>query len=648
MFKLETTYAPQGDQPQAIDQLVKGIRDGLKSQVLLGVTGSGKTFSLANVIAQSNKPALVLAPNKTLAAQLFAEFSQLFPHNAVEYFVSYYDYYQPEAYLPQTDTFIEKDASRNDLIDRLRLSATRSLLTRPDVIVVASVSCIYGIGKPETYRSLKQIISVGDTLERSGFLRNLVEMQYKRNDYEFARGMFRVQGDVVDVFPAYEDKRAVRFSFWGDDVEKISFIDPVSGAETEVLQTIYLYPATHYAASYTTVRDAREQIAADLEIRLQELTANHQLIEAQRLQQRVQYDLEMMQEMGYCSGIENYSRYLDGRKPGEPPFCLLDYFPDDWLLIIDESHISVPQITGMFKGDKSRKTTLVNFGFRLPAALDNRPLRFEEFSAREHQCIYVSATPGAYELERASAEAKDAYPVYVEQIIRPTGLIDPEVEVRSADTQVKDVMEEIKLRAEKNERVLITVLTKRMAEDLSAYLADADIRVKYLHSEIDTIERIEIIHELRAGEFDVLVGINLLREGLDLPEVSLVAIFDADRRGFLRSERSLIQTMGRAARNVNGKVILYSRKITPAMQAAMGETDRRRKLQNQFNQDHSITPQSIVKSLDSILDSIFEADYVDLQEDPIELMLRDSHGSKKRHGRKKKKSQSRKSRKPHN
>ncbi len=639
MFDLVTSFTPQGDQPRAIDRLVAGVKQGRRHQVLLGVTGSGKTFTLANVIAQCGMPALVLAPNKTLAAQLFSEFKQLFPESAVEYFVSYYDYYQPEAYIPETDTFIAKDASRNDLIDRLRLSTTRSLLTRPDVIVVASVSCIYGIGKPDTYRSLKATVNVGDELDRMKFLRRLVEMQYQRNDIEFGRGTFRALGDTVEVYPAYEDAAAVRISFWGDEVEHIHITNPFTGETRQKVQTVYIYPATHYAATCAAVRDAVEQIKRDLDIRLKELEANSQLLEAQRLKQRVLYDIEMMEEMGFCSGIENYSRYLDGRRPGEPPFTLLDYFPDDWLMIIDESHISVPQLGGMYRGDRSRKTTLVNFGFRLPAALDNRPLRFDEFEQRARQLIYVSATPAEYELNKAREEAGRKERDVVEQVIRPTGLIDPEVEVRPADTQVKNVIEEIKKRADANERVLITVMTKRMAEDLTAYLADAGIRVRYLHSEIDTIERVEIIRALRAGEFDVLVGINLLREGLDLPEVSLVAIYDADRRCFLRSARSLIQTMGRAARNINGRVLLYARETTSAMKAAVSETDRRRKLQAEYNAEHGITPQTIKKSLDSILSSIFEADYVDLQDDPIEQMIRQTYGG--RGGKRKKRRKSR-------
>ncbi|NLF40650.1 excinuclease ABC subunit UvrB [bacterium] len=631
MFTLVTDYQPQGDQPRAIERLSAGVARGRKHQVLLGVTGSGKTFTMANVIAASSKPTLVLAPNKTLAAQLFAEFKTLFPHNAVEYFVSYYDYYQPEAYIPRTDTYIAKDASRNDLIDRLRLSATRSLITRPDVIVVASVSCIYGIGKPETYKALKLSVAVGDELERSVFLRRLVEMQYQRNDVGFTRGTFRVLGDTIDILPAYEDNRAIRLSLWGDEVAGITMIDPLTGGEIEKLGTVYLYPATHYAATYKTVQEAAEQIAGDLDARLGELRAAGKLLEAQRLEQRTRYDMEMMLEMGYCSGIENYSRYLDGRRPGEPPFTLLDYFPDDWLLIIDESHISVPQLGGMYKGDRSRKTVLVEYGFRLPAALDNRPLQFDEFRERVHQILYVSATPAEYETSQARAEAPGE-PV-VEQIIRPTGLIDPEVELRDANTQVQDSISEIRRRVASGERVLITVLTKRMAEDLTAYLADAGVKVKYLHSDIDTIERVEIIKSLRAGECDTLVGINLLREGLDLPEVSLVMIFDADREGFLRSERSLIQTIGRAARNVHGKVILYARGATPAIERAVSETNRRRALQDAYNTRHGITPQSIVKSLDSVLDSIFEKDYVEAEVDPIEQVIRTSLEARALHER---------------
>ena len=634
MFRLTTEYAPQGDQPQAIEQLVSGVRHGRRHQVLLGVTGSGKTFTMANVIAQCGKPTLVLAPNKTLAAQLYAEFKGLFPENAVEYFVSYYDYYQPEAYLPRTDTYIAKDASRNDLIDRLRLSATRALLTRPDVIIVASVSCIYGIGKPETYRALKLTLTTGEQLDRSAFLRRLVEMQYQRNEIAFTRGMFRVRGDTIDVFPAYEDDRAIRLALWGDEVSEIQMISPLTGAPIERLNAVHLYPATHYAATYKTVHEASEQIARDLDARVKELTAGHHLLEAQRLQQRTTYDIELMREMGYCPGIENYSRYLDGRQPGEPPFTLLDYFPADWLLIIDESHISIPQAQGMFKGDRARKEILVQYGFRLPAALDNRPLRFEEFARRTHQVICVSATPADYELRQA-AEENDSAQGPVEQIIRPTGLIDPVVEVRPADTQVQDVIKEIAGRVAAKERVLITVLTKRMAEDLTAYLADAGIRVKYLHSDIDTLERVKIIRGLRAGEYDVLVGINLLREGLDLPEVSLVAIFDADRAGFLRSERSLIQTIGRAARNLNGTVLLYARGPTPAIEGALRETNRLRARQADYNAQHGITPQTIVKSLDSIFQSLFEKDYVNADVDPIELMLRDSFSKRAERGKRK-------------
>jgi len=630
VFNLTSSFIPQGDQPAAIDKLVAGVNSGRKNQVLLGVTGSGKTFTLANVIQKTGKPTLVLAPNKTLAAQLYSEFKLLFPQNAVEYFVSYYDYYQPEAYIPSTDTFIDKDASRNELIDRLRLSATYSLLTRRDVIVVASVSCIYGIGKPTVYTSLKTEISVGGSIDKTDFARQLIEMQYHRNDMAFERGNFRVMGDTVEVYPAYEDSNAVRISFWGDEVESIEITDPLTGEVKHKIDTVFIYPATHYATTYSTIDNALDNIKNDLEIRLEELKLNHQLIEAQRLEQRVNFDVEMMSETGFCSGIENYSRYLDGRNPGEPPFTLLDYFNEDWLMIIDESHISVPQIGGMYKGDRSRKTTLVNFGFRLPAALDNRPLRFEEFEKRVEQLIYVSATPADYELEKANIESGDNESAIIQQVVRPTGLIDPEIEIRSSDSQVKDVIKEIEKRVEKNERTLITVMTKRMAEDLTDYLKGEDIRVRYLHSEIDTLERVEIIRDLRAGEFDVLVGINLLREGLDLPEVSLVAIFDADKKGFLRSVRSLVQTMGRVARNINGKVILYSREDTPAMKSAIDETSRRREIQKDYNKKHGITPQTIVKSLDDVFSSIFEKDYVDLENDPIEMMIRKSYGERKK------------------
>jgi excinuclease ABC subunit B len=640
MFQLVTPFAPTGDQPRAIAELARGLAAGRAHQVLLGVTGSGKTFTVANVIAQANKPTLVLAPNKTLAAQLFGEFKQLFPHNAVEYFVSYYDYYQPEAYLPQTDTYIEKDSSRNEVIDRLRLSATRALLTRPDVIVVASVSCIYGIGKPETYRALELPLRIGAALERSALLRQLIEMQYQRNDIAFTRGTFRVKGDTIDIYPAYEEGTALRVQLCGDTIERIATIDPLTGERQHTPDVALVYPATHYAAHFETVRAANEQILNDLELRCAELTGQHKLLEAQRLRQRVQFDVEMMQEMGYCSGIENYSRYLDGRRPGEPPFTLLDYFSKDWLLVIDESHIAVPQVGAMFKGDLSRKTVLVDYGFRLPAALDNRPLRFEEFLQRLQQVVYVSATPGEYELQRA---AEDAARVGVgsacsEQIVRPTGLIDPRIELRAADTQVQNVVEEVRARVAACARVLITVLTKRMAEDLTAYLCDADIRARYLHSDIDTLERVAIIRALRAGEFDVLVGINLLREGLDLPEVSLVAVFDADQEGFLRSARALIQVMGRAARNSNGTAILYARGTTPAMAAAMRETERRRTAQEAYNRANGITPQSIQKSLDTILCSIFEADYVELTEDPLDALMQ---GATRRAQRKAKKTRTR-------
>jgi excinuclease ABC subunit B len=645
-FRLSTSFSPQGDQPEAIDQLIKGIRAGRAHQVLLGVTGSGKTFTMANVIAVCGKSTLVLAPNKTLAAQLFSEFKQLFPDNAVEYFVSYYDYYQPEAYIPTTDTYIEKDASRNDLIDRLRLSATRSLLSRPDVIVVASVSCIYGIGKPETYRSLKLTLRVGETIDRSAFLHRLVEMQYQRNDMDFSRGTFRARGDTIEIFPAYEDSEGVRVSLWGDEIEEIAFTDPLTGERRNKTDAVFIYPATHYAASYATVQDAASRILDDLAQRYDELKRNHQLLEAERLKQRTLYDVEMMQELGYCSGIENYSRYLDGRTPGQPPSTLMDYFPDDWLMIIDESHISVPQLFGMYKGDRSRKETLVHYGFRLPAALDNRPLRGEEFEQRVNQVVFVSATPADYELQKARQACDGQGAICVEQVVRPTGLIDPQVEVRDADTQVRDVMDEIRKRSAAGERVLITVLTKRMAEDLTTFLADAGIRVRYLHSEINTLERVQIIRDLRAGEFDVLVGINLLREGLDLPEVSLVAMFDADREGFLRSERSLIQTIGRAARNINGKAILYARRVTTAMEKAIAETNRRRALQREYNEAHGITPQTVRKGLDSALIAVLEADYVKLGDDPIEMLMRDKPKGRIKRTRKTSTKRSRRSRGP--
>ncbi len=596
-------FMPQGDQPQAIEKLVQGINEAKRHQVLLGVTGSGKTFTMANVIAQVKKPTLVIAPNKTLAAQLYNEFKEFFPHNAVRYFVSYYDYYQPEAYVPSTDTYIEKDASINDEIDKMRHSATKALLECRDVIIVASVSCIYGLGSPETYFEMIVYLEEGMEVERDKILRKLVDIQYQRSDYDFHRGTFRVRGDIVEVFPAYEDASAVRVEFFGDRVEGLFEIDPIRGRVERRVGKVAIYPASHYVTTEERMKQAVGEIRLELKERLQELRAQNKLLEAQRLEQRTFYDLELLHEMGFCPGIENYSRHLTGRKPGEPPPTLLNYFPDDFLLFIDESHVSVPQIGGMYRGDRSRKETLVEFGFRLPSALDNRPLNFEEFERVVNQTIYVSATPANYELEKCGG-------VTVEQLIRPTGLTDPEILVRPARTQVDDLLEEIRKRTEKNERVLVTTLTKRMAEDLTDYYHDLNVRVRYLHSDIETIERVDIIRELRKGSFDVLVGINLLREGLDLPEVSLVAILDADKEGFLRSERSLIQTIGRAARNINGTVILYADSVTGSMRRALDETNRRRRLQAAFNKKHGITPQTVVKSLGARLVEVYEADYV--------------------------------------
>jgi len=601
-FKLVSDYQPKGDQPKAIEALSEGVLKGLPHQVLLGVTGSGKTFTMAHVIERVQKPTLVISHNKTLAAQLYGEFKELFPENAVEFFVSYYDYYQPEAYIPSTDTYIEKDTRINENIDKMRHAATRSLLERNDVIIVASVSCIYGLGSPEAYHGMLLYLEQGMQITREKILSKLVEIQYERNDTDFHRGTFRVRGDVIEVFPAHEENRAIRIELWGDEVEALSQIDPLRGRVLERLDKVPIYPGSHYVTFPERMRTAIETIREELRERLEWFRSRNQLLEAQRLEQRTTFDLEMLQELGYCQGIENYSRHLTGRKPGEPPPTLLDYYPKDYLLFIDESHVTIPQLMGMYRGDRSRKETLVEYGFRLPSALDNRPLTFEEFEERLHQVIYVSATPGDYEMKKSQGHV-------IEQIIRPTGLSDPELEVKPARHQVDDLLGEIRKRAKKGERVLVTTLTKRMAEDLTEYYAELGIRVRYLHSDIDTLDRVEILRELRLGKFDVLVGINLLREGLDLPEVSLVAILDADKEGFLRSEKSLIQTFGRAARNVNGKVILYADRMTQAMEQAISETNRRRKIQQEYNKVHGITPRSIEKSVRNILASIYEADY---------------------------------------
>jgi len=623
-FKIVSDFKPKGDQPEAIDQLVEGLNQGLEHQVLLGVTGSGKTFTMANVIERVNRPTLVIAPNKTLAAQLFEEFKALFPENAVEYFVSYYDYYQPEAYIPRTDTYIEKDASINDKIDKMRHSATRSLLERRDVIIVASVSCIYGIGSPEDYQGLLFLFQNQMEVSRDILLDRLVEIQYRRNDIDFHRGTFRVRGDVVDIFPAYEGDKAIRIEFFGDTVDSISEIDPLRGSVLRKLNKIRIYPGSHYVTTKSNLLRALGAIAEELEEELKKLKDQNKLLEAQRLEQRTRFDMEVIRETGSCSGIENYSRHLDGRRPGEPPATLLSYFPDDFLLFADESHVGIPQIGGMYKGDRSRKETLVEYGFRLPSALDNRPLNFKEFEGMTNQVIYVSATPAEYEMEKSNG-------VIVEQIIRPTGLMDPEVEIRPVKEQIDDLLAEIRERAKRKERVLVTTLTKRMAEELTDYYADLDVRVKYLHSDIDTLERTEIIRNLRLGKFDCLIGINLLREGLDIPEVSLVAILDADKEGFLRSERSLIQTIGRAARNINGKVLMYADLMTGSLDRAVFETNRRRKIQKRFNKKNNITPESVVKSISDILSSIYEADYVTIPiaEEPEEEYLTIKDISKK-------------------
>ncbi len=589
-FKVVSEFQPRGDQPQAIEQLVKGFEQGEEKQVLMGITGSGKTFTIANVIAQLNRPALVIAHNKTLAAQLYSEFKELFPGSAVEYFVSYYDYYQPEAYVPSTDTYIEKDASINERIDRLRHSATRSLLTRRDVIIVASVSCIYGIGSAEDYKEMLIPIEQGEDIGRDNLMRMLVEVQYTRNDIDFARGTFRVRGDTVEIFPIYEEEKAVRVEFWGDTIDRISEIDPFRGRVLNQVEEALLFPGSHYVTPRQKQIAAVDRIRDELREQLSELNSNGKLIEKQRLEERTMYDLEMIEETGHCPGIENYSRHLDGRKEGEPAATLLNYFSPDFITFIDESHQTVTQLGSMYKGDRSRKMTLVDFGFRLPSALDNRPLRFEEIESHMGQVVYVSATPGDYELKQTEGSV-------VEQVIRPTGLMDPFLEVRPATQQVDDLLEEVRKRVARHERVLVTTLTKRMAEDLSEYYGELDIKVRYLHSDIETLERIEIIRELRKGTFDVLVGINLLREGLDLPEVSLVAILDADKAGFLRSERSLIQTIGRAARNVNGMVIMYADKNTPSMEAAIHVTRKRRERQGEYNKVHGITPKTIQKAV---------------------------------------------------
>lgn len=599
-FQLQSKYSPQGDQPSAIKEIVEGIHAGKKHQTLLGATGTGKTFTISNVIQQVNKPTLVIAHNKTLAGQLYNEFKEFFPNNAVEYFVSYYDYYQPEAYVPQTDTYIEKDASINDEIDKLRHSATSALFERDDVIIIASVSCIYGLGSPEEYRELVVSLRVGMEKERDALLRDLVDIQYERNDIDFRRGTFRVRGDVVEIFQASRDDLCIRVEFFGDEIDRITEVNALTGEILGELKHVAIFPASHFVTREEKMKIAIENIEKELEERLAVLRENNQLLEAQRLEQRTRYDLEMMREVGFCSGIENYSRHLTLRPSGATPYTLLDYFPEDFLIVIDESHVTLPQIRGMYNGDQARKGVLVDHGFRLPSALDNRPLKFEEFEDHIHQIVYVSATPGPYEIEHT--------PKMVQQIIRPTGLLDPIIDVRPIDGQIDNLIDEIRDRIDKQERVLVTTLTKKMSEDLTDYLKELDIKVQYLHSEVKTLERIEIIRDLRLGKYDVLVGINLLREGLDIPEVSLVAILDADKEGFLRSERSLIQTIGRAARNANGRVIMYADKMTNSMEIAMTETNRRRAIQEAYNEKHGITPTTIQKEIHDVIRATYEAE----------------------------------------
>jgi excinuclease ABC subunit B len=602
-FQLRSHFEPAGDQPAAIAQLVSGLSRGERHQTLLGITGSGKTFTIANVIAHVNRPALIMAPNKTLAAQLYAEMRELFPENAVEYFVSYYDYYQPEAYIPTSDTYIEKDSILNEKIDRMRHSATRSLMSRHDVIIVASVSCIYGIGSAEWYDHMTIRLEKSEVLRRDDLLRKLVDIQYERNDIDFHRGTFRVRGDVIEVFPAYEADRAVRVEYWGDEIESISEIDPLRGTVLHKVERYGIYPGSHYVTPEQQRRNAISSIRAELEERLRQFESEGKLLERQRLEQRTNYDLEMLEQMGFCHGIENYARHLSGRAPGEPPPCLIDYLPEDFILVMDESHQSVPQVAAMYRGDRARKETLVDHGFRLPSALDNRPLKFEEFEPKMKQAIYVSATPADYEIAKCQG-------VVVEQVVRPTGLLDPVIHVRPIGSQVEDLLGEIRLRVARGERVLVTTLTKRMAEDLTEYYSELDVRCRYLHSDVDTLERIELLRDLRRGEYDVLVGINLLREGLDIPEVSLVAILDADKEGFLRSPRSLIQTIGRASRNVRGEVLMYADRVTAAMERAMSETERRRQRQEAYNSEHGITPATIVKAITDMLPGSASGDYV--------------------------------------